>query len=186
MKKSRKKKPNQKKIRIVLVVILILLMLILWSYFIIGIALTTLFAVATFLILQFSVKLEYIDISCYVATSCFMGYVFGPLAGLLYALFVGGISYAILRFSFNSVSTVTIATVFATVCGVLGSYYNLTWPSAFLIIIIIKVIVSSTWFYMVTGNLVRVIGIHFSQLIINMFLYLPLLNLLYTIIRPFT
>ncbi len=183
--RKKKKKDNRKIIRIGLIVILLLLVLILWSRFIIGIALTILFAVATFLILQFSVKLEFIDVSCYIATSCFMGYVFGPLTGLLYALFVGGISYGILRFSFNSVSTVTITTIFATACGILGKYFSLRWSSAFLITVIVKVIVSSIWFYVITSNPIRVIGIFFSQLIINVFVYLPLLSLLHVLISPF-
>ena len=97
MEKKRRKQRDQKKIRIILLVILSLLIIILWSRFIIGIALTALFAIATFLSIQFSVKLEYVDLNCYLATSCFMGYVFGPLTGLLYALLVGGISYSIDR-----------------------------------------------------------------------------------------
>lgn len=185
MGKKRKKRRYQKKIRIILLVILSLLIIILWSRFIIGIALTALFAIATFLSIQFSVKLEYIDLNCYLATSCFMGYVFGPMAGLLYALFVGGISYSIARMSFNSVSTITIATVFATVCGILGSYFSLDLNSAYIIIVITQGIVSSIWFYVTTSNLIRVLGIHISQLVINLFLYLPLLNLFYVLLIPF-
>ena len=185
MEKKHRKQRDQKKIRIILLIILSLLIILLWSRFIIGIALTALFAVATFLSIQFSVKLEYIDLNCYLATSCFMGYVFGPLTGLLYALFVGGISYSIARMSFNSVSTITIATIFATVCGILGSYFSLDLNSAYIIIVISQAILSSMWFYVTTSNLIRVLGILISQLVINLFLYLPLLSLLYNLIIPF-
>jgi len=185
-KKQRKKqkKSNNKLIRIGLLVILLLLIMMLWSRFIIGFALTAVFAISTFLILQFSVKLEYIDISTYMATSCFMGYVFGPWTGLLYALFVGGISYGVLRFSFNSISIVTITTVYAVVCGILGNTYNLIWSTAFIITVFAKIITSAIWFYILTSNMVRIVGIFFSQLVVNIFLYLPLLGLLLKLITP--
>ena len=185
MKKTKKKKRKKKNIRIILLGILFLLILILWSRFIIGIALTMLFAVATFLSIQFSVKLEYIDLNCFLATSCFMSYVFGPVTGLLYALLVGGISYSIARLSFDSISIITISTTFAIVCGVLGVFFNLDLNSAYIISVISQPIVSAIWFYITTGNLIRIIGINSSQLIINLFLYLPLLNLFYLLITPF-
>ncbi|MBT4461699.1 hypothetical protein HOC50_07330 [archaeon] len=184
VKKKKKLQKTKAAVNYFIIFALLLLLIISLIKYLVGIILAIVFAIITFFIVKIDVRLEYIALNCFFASSCFFGFLFGPVIGFIYAFLVGFISFGVHKMSLNAIVTITISTAFGVFSGLMQPYLGWSWSLLFLALTISFAIVSGFTYYILNGNLPRVLGIQTSQFFLNLFIYSPLFNLIIKLVTP--
>ena len=176
-----KKKKNNSKLknlklnpRIIIYVLLFLISLFLFRW-LSTVALFIIFATITYFTVYISIKVEHVTFDTYIATSCFIGYVFGPLYGIIYSVLIGLTAFSVARLNQYTISNILIATI----CSVIMYYLPGTFAKAFIVTIIIRSILAVPLFMMLGSNHLENFTQTISLTLVNLAIYLPLLNLIY-------
>jgi hypothetical protein len=176
MNKFRKEVKRFLNLRNVLFLLLFLIVSLLWFRYIAGVIIIAIFAPITFLTVRYSKMVPHVSIESNTAMSCFIGYIFGPVFGFVYALSVGGFSYVMNSFiSATYLATILLAGISASVMGVLSGF-GVSFGYAFFIAILTRTIIG--WFlfgFLGTSPFERMTH-QVSQFFSNLIIYLPLLN----------
>ena len=179
-KRNLKNKPkkNQFGFKWIVYILLILISLFLFRW-ISTVTLFVIFGIITYITVYISIKVEHVTFDTYIATSCFIGYVFGPLYGIIYSISVGLIAFSVARFNQYTISNILIAALSSTIMYFLPGNF----ATAFIITIIIRSVIAVPWFMMLGSNHFENFTQTISLALVNLAIYLPLLNLLYSFFR---
>ena len=80
-------------IKVMLGLLIFLIISFMWFKYIAGLVIVAIFAPITFLTVRYSKMVPHISIESNTGMSAFMGYLFGPVIGFIYAIIVGLFSY---------------------------------------------------------------------------------------------
>jgi hypothetical protein len=175
-KKKTKSKNKTIIVKWIIYIFLVTISIILFRW-ISTIALFIIFGVLTYFTVYISIKVEHVTFDTYIATSCFIGYVFGPLYGIIYSVLIGLIAFSVARLNHYTISNILIATI----CSIIINYIPSTFATAFIVTIIIRSIIAVPLFMMLGSNHLENFSQTVSLTLVNLTIYLPLLNLIGTI-----
>ena len=171
--KKKKHKQNIVKVEYILYAILFLIGVLLLKY-ITSIALILIFAALSFILVKISIRVEHVTFDCFSATTIFFGYLFGPLVGIIYGILVGIVSYSAARLNQFTISNILLAIISA----ILINFINGPFSKSFIIVCLIRICMDIPWFMLLGSNFFENITQTSSLALINIFIYLPFLNLI--------
>ncbi|MEM3374404.1 MAG: hypothetical protein QXE31_04240 [Candidatus Woesearchaeota archaeon] len=181
----KKKVQKYLNIRVLLISVLVLVAFLIWAKYVIGIALLAIFLPFTFLTIRYSKMIPNISIESNTAFTFFIGYVFGAKYGLIYGPIVGISCYALNSFiSPGYILAPIVAGISAFLIGLINPTMHLSFVQFFFLTLILRTILAFVVFIKLYDP-VEVTMHQVTQFISNLIIYLPILSLLYEIIKPF-
>ncbi|MFH2021202.1 MAG: hypothetical protein ABIJ34_07315 [archaeon] len=157
-----------------------------WFKYIAGIILVVIFTPITIMIIRYSRFIPHVTADNNLAFACLMGFLFGPVISVLYALIVGMISLVVnSHVKIPSLASLMLAAVGSVFCTLLGAQFHMSFSTSFMIVAVVRTFVALPIFNLLGVSPIENISHQTSQMLCNLIIYLPLLSLLYKIIAPF-
>jgi hypothetical protein len=182
LKKDIKKILN---IKVILGLLIFLIISFMWFKYIAGLVIVAVFAPITFLSVRYSKMVPHISIETNTGMSAFMGYVFGPIIGSIYAIIVGLTCYVGNSFISATYLAIPMLGAFCAVLMGLLSGIGIKFATAFAITIITRTVVAYYLYAILGADPIERLTHQASQMLTNLILYLPLLNSIYGLVIPF-
>lgn len=181
----KKKVQKYLNIRILLFSFIILIAFLVWAKYVIGIAVLALFLPITYITIKYSKLIPNISIESNTAFTFFIGYVFGGKYGLIYGPIVGISCYALNSFISPGYILAPIVAGFSSLfVGFLHFSLKMNFIQAFFLGLIFRTILAFILFIRLYDP-IEVTMHQVTQFFSNLIIYLPLLSLLYEIIKNF-
>jgi hypothetical protein len=172
-------------VKVVIGLLIFLIASLMWFKYIAGIVLIAIFAPFTFMTVRYSKLVPHISIESNTGMSAFMGYLYGTGIGSIYALIVGLFCYV--ANSFVSATYLAIP-VLGAMCAAIMSIFagmGVKFTTAFAITIIIRTVVAYFIYGLLGADPIERLTHQSSQALTNLILYLPLLDAVYGLVKPF-
>ncbi|MEM2139336.1 MAG: hypothetical protein QXM96_04260 [Candidatus Woesearchaeota archaeon] len=172
-------------VRYLLFALIFLIAFLVWGKYVVGLALLAIFLPFTFFTIKYSKMIPNISIESNTAMTFFIGYVFGSKYGLIYGPIVGISCYALNSFiSPGYILAPIVAGISAIFMGFFHFTLHLNFIQSFFLALVIRTILAFLIFIKLYDP-VEVTMHQVTQFISNLVIYLPLLSLLYELIKGF-